>query len=231
MDSEKYYEISNEKNLPARCPILSYCSRRADTIYIFSEYNRYYPNENAIDLLKKNGVLPEDFRKKQIHIQGEAPYMIRGNSSSYFADMCPEVNLFDGMNALYPKTACVEASYDDHRQEKSKIMKCQHYSECPEFNYYLFHHKLKVRTKKKRKNVSLKVRAILQKEIYSNCPFCQNSDVGHFHVHHIDEDPENNDLINLLMICPTCHSKITKRDISKEEVEKVKFNLSSKKNE
>jgi hypothetical protein len=30
----------------------------------------------------------------------------------------------------------------------------------------------------------------------------------------------------LLLVCPTCHSKITKQDISRKEVEKVKNNLS-----
>lgn len=40
--------------------------------------------------------------------------------------------------------------------------------------------------------------------------------------HHIDENPENNDLANLLMLCPTCHLKITKGDISRSDVENTK---------
>lgn len=63
-----------------------------------------------------------------------------------------------------------------------------------------------------------KVRSTLQKEINSLCPFCQNDDVGHFQIHHIDGDPSNNDVENLILLCPTCHSKITKGDITKDEV-------------
>lgn len=70
-----------------------------------------------------------------------------------------------------------------------------------------------------------KVKAELQKEIDSVCPFCDNNDVGHFQIHHIDEDPSNNQPINLLLLCPTCHSKITKEDISKQDVMDKKLNL------
>jgi hypothetical protein len=58
----------------------------------------------------------------------------------------------------------------------------------------------------------------LQKEIHSVCPFCANEDVDHFQTHHIDENPENGEFENLLMVCPTCHSKITKGDIPQSEV-------------
>lgn len=70
-----------------------------------------------------------------------------------------------------------------------------------------------------------KVRAELQKEINSSCPFCNNDDVGHFEIHHIDENPSNNDIRNLILLCPLCHSKITKGDISNFEVLKRKFEL------
>ncbi|MDT0294886.1 HNH endonuclease [Mesonia ostreae] len=73
-----------------------------------------------------------------------------------------------------------------------------------------------------------KVKAELQKEIGSICPFCTNDDVGHFQIHHIDEDPSNNDTFNLLLLCPTCHSKITKEDISKQDVIDKKLNLRNK---
>jgi len=81
--------------------------------------------------------------------------------------------------------------------------------------------------KKKRTSIPqiTKVRAKLQKEIDSACPFCNNEDVGHFQIHHIDEDPSNNELINLLLLCPTCHSKITKKDISKQVVINKKISL------
>lgn len=73
-----------------------------------------------------------------------------------------------------------------------------------------------------------KVRAYLQQEINSKCPFCKNKEVGHFEIHHIDEDPSNNDIANLLLLCSICHSKITKKDILKEEVNKVKKGLENR---
>lgn len=81
--------------------------------------------------------------------------------------------------------------------------------------------------KKQRENIPQKnkVRAELQKEINSLCPFCSSSDVGHFEIHHIDEDPSNINFSNLILICPTCHSKITKREITRQMVETVKQNL------
>jgi NADPH-dependent 7-cyano-7-deazaguanine reductase QueF len=42
----------------------------------------------------------------------------------------------------------------------------------------------KIRTRIPKEN---KIRAELQKEIISFCPFCDNSDVGHFEIHYIDE--------------------------------------------
>jgi len=63
-----------------------------------------------------------------------------------------------------------------------------------------------------------KIRAELQREIGSRCPFCGNTDVGHFEIHHMDENPANNETGNLILLCPTCHSKITKGDISPIEV-------------
>lgn len=70
-----------------------------------------------------------------------------------------------------------------------------------------------------------KVRAILQQEINSKCPNCENTDVGHFEIHHIDENPNNNKIENLILLCPICHSKITKKDIQIDEVKKWKKNL------
>lgn len=76
------------------------------------------------------------------------------------------------------------------------------------------------RVKKIRKRIpnENKLRAELQKEINSLCPFCPSTDVGHFHIHHIDNNPSNNIIDNLLLLCPTCHSKITKGDITIEDV-------------
>mgnify|MGYP005671190101 CR=1 FL=1 len=112
MDKDEYYKISKENDLPLRCPILNYCSRRAWTIYIFSEYSKYDPNLNMIQALQRAGDIPEDFEEKQVLIQGESPSMIRGNNNYYFSNVCPEVNLFDSWNALEPGKACTAGDYD-----------------------------------------------------------------------------------------------------------------------
>jgi len=83
----------------------------------------------------------------------------------------------------------------------------------------------KVRAKIPKEN---KVRAELQKEVSSICPFCDSTDVGHFEIHHMDENPSNNENQNLMLLCPTCHSKITKGDISRDEVYKKKIELITK---
>lgn len=80
---------------------------------------------------------------------------------------------------------------------------------------------------KKRPRIVQKAKSLLQKEISSICPFCGNEDVDHFQFHHIDESPENNDMLNLLMLCPICHSKITKGDITREDVERKKRDIST----
>lgn len=83
----------------------------------------------------------------------------------------------------------------------------------------------KIRIKIPKEN---KIRAELQKENGSTCPFCENEDVGHFQIHHIDDDPSNNVVNNLILICPNCHSKITKGDISLSKVYKRKIDLVTK---
>lgn len=78
---------------------------------------------------------------------------------------------------------------------------------------------------KKRKAIPARKKALLQKEINSLCPICENENIDHFQIHHIDENPENDDFDNLLMLCPICHSKITKGDIRRADVILLKQNL------
>lgn len=173
---------------------------------------------NMVEALTKAGEIPDDFKNKEILIQGELPSMSRGADHFFFSDMCPEVNLFDRSNALVPDKACTAASNDKyHRGEKTRIDKTRHFSECGEFNKYQYDSRRVGKgssNSKRRKSIPLKTRAVLQKEINSKCPFCFNEDVEHFQIHHIDEDPSNNEHGNLLMLCANCHSKITKGDIS-----------------
>lgn len=87
-------------------------------------------------------------------------------------------------------------------------------------------------TKKNKTRIKIpkesKIRSELQKEINSVCPFCNNDDVGHFEIHHIDEDPSNNEIQNLLLLCRMCHSKITKGDIPLNKVLDTKKGLVNK---
>ena len=232
MNKEEYFEISTKKELPMRCPILNYCERRAWTIYHNSDYAKFFPGMSMQQALLKDNELPSDFITKKIDVQGEAPSWIYGKSFSCFNGMCPEVNLFDNEHTLFPNQACVAAEYDDsYKEPKNRVLKTQHYSECAEFNKYVFELKMKgkstTNSRKPRKSIPAKTRAILQKEIKSKCPICSNEDVEHFHIHHIDENPLNNEFENLLMLCPNCHSKITKNDIVYETVKLIKENLSS----
>lgn len=229
MKETEYYKISKENDLPLRCPILNYCSRRAWTIYLFSEYSKYEPSLNMVQALQKAGEIPKDFEKNQIVVQGESPSIIRGTEHYYFSDVCPEVNLFDGSNAMISGKACTKGDYDKYyKGEKYRVLKSQHFSECAEFNKYLFDNDKIGKHRKKnnrRKAIPYKTKALLQKEINSKCPFCDNKDVDHFQVHHIDENSENNKFENLIMLCPNCHSKITKGDINKITVTNRKKEL------
>src|SRR4051812_2214697 len=80
-------------------------------------------------------------------------------------------------------------------------------------------------TLSKRRSISRASQKRLQQQIQSVCPFCNSIDVAHFHFHHIDSDRANNEEINLLMVCPLCHSKITHKEISLDDVRKRKFTL------
>ena len=76
MEESEYYKISKENDLPLRCPILNYCSRRAWTIYLFSEYSKYDPSLNMVQALQKAGEIPNDFEENQF-FDSKSPFFIR----------------------------------------------------------------------------------------------------------------------------------------------------------
>jgi len=41
----------------------------------------------------------------------------------------------------------------------------------------------------------------------------------HYHIHHKDMDPSNNELSNLLVLCPNCHSRIGVHEPSEPQKE------------
>jgi|SRR5690348_8470527 len=76
---------------------------------------------------------------------------------------------------------------------------------------------------KKRISPKQSIKAELQKEIGSRCPFCRSEDVGHFEFHHIDGKSDNTVIDNLLMLCPQCHSKFTKGEWPLQEAKEKKL--------
>lgn len=69
-----------------------------------------------------------------------------------------------------------------------------------------------------RKTISaLKQKQLLQ-EADSQCPFCQDRDVSTFEFHHIDGDPSDDDLTNLIVACSSCHTRITKGILSEADI-------------
>ena len=52
----------------------------------------------------------------------------------------------------------------------------------------------------------------------SVCGFCPEHEIASLQVHHIDRDPSNNVLDNLLVVCATCHTKITGGVLSEADV-------------
>lgn len=60
---------------------------------------------------------------------------------------------------------------------------------------------------KKRPKISEEIKAELLFSCRNTCPLCSNQGLP-MQIHHIDENPENNDLDNLIPLCLTCHSKV-----------------------
>jgi 5-methylcytosine-specific restriction endonuclease McrA len=178
MDKEEYFKIGTERKLPLRCPILNYCVRRAYTIYFFSDYSKHDPDNDVVRALQKDGYLPDDFEQKKVQLQGEVPIWSKGNGLGYYYNMCPEVNLFDGEHSLpmASGTASTAGDWDKERTGKSFVNgKCQHFSECSEFNKYSFDNK-PTRIKKTTTNRRAPISATLRFEIFQRdsftCQYC-----------------------------------------------------------
>lgn len=143
MNKQEYFNKSRAQDLPNRCPILQYCSRRALTIYFLNRYHEDDPINNYALKLRKEGELPDDFEEKYIKMQGEPPGGSFGQEHGWFHDVCPEVNLFDTMNALgyFKGSACSSGTYDKEGKPEYNIVEERHFSECLEFSTHLFEHK------------------------------------------------------------------------------------------
>lgn len=78
---------------------------------------------------------------------------------------------------------------------------------------------------KQRKSISALTSKKLYQEADNRCPFCCVADVAVLEIHHIDGDPSNNKIENLIVVCGNCHSKITRGEISPADVHAKKMEL------
>ena len=77
----------------------------------------------------------------------------------------------------------------------------------------------------------IKVPKALEKRVFqqamSKCSFGSEREVVCLQLHHIDGDPSNNVIENLLLVCATCHTKITAGIISETKTRAKKTQLAS----
>jgi hypothetical protein len=75
----------------------------------------------------------------------------------------------------------------------------------------------------------LRIPRTVEKRVFqeagSRCPFCSETEIASLEIHHIDTDPANNRFENLLLVCATCHSKITAGIISEADVQRTKLHF------
>jgi hypothetical protein len=73
---------------------------------------------------------------------------------------------------------------------------------------------------KKRKSIPKATEKAVLKEFRHLCAICGNPEPQ---LHHIDEDPSNNDTLNLLPLCPNCHLLDAHDPTSRPTPEKLKL--------
>lgn len=79
-------------------------------------------------------------------------------------------------------------------------------------------------TKRRKAVPSLASKKVYQ-EADNRCPFCAVADVAVLEIHHLDGNPSNNEVANLIVVCGNCHSKITRGEISPSDVHTKKMEL------
>lgn len=239
MNEKEYFEKSREKNLPSRCPILDYCTRRAYSIYFFGGFNGGQ-NQSVVKILQDHYLLKEDFDKNAVELSGEAPEVLFLDDYKTYENHYPEVNLFDTTYGFKYAlgTASVSGVWDIDRMNNNKFknLKNRHYSECAEFSKIHYNKKqFKINMTEKRKNPTYRQKVRLLQESENKCAFCDFSDAGRIQFHHIDENPSNTMLDNLISVCPNCHSYIGEKAITeaivinKKNQLKLNFKMEKKK--
>jgi len=64
------------------------------------------------------------------------------------------------------------------------------------------------------------IKDALFKEYHHRCAICNSENP---HIHHIDDDPSNNDIMNLIPLCPNCHLQDHHDPTKHIEQEKLKW--------
>jgi 5-methylcytosine-specific restriction endonuclease McrA len=188
LSENEYYEISDKEKLPKRCPILDKCERRAwtlaftmnsckDLIDLRSESREI----KIITQLINEGKISEDYEQEKVTVKGEQPETIEGKSSFGFANLCPEVILFENHRFRYeiPRISAISGRYTTEKYDKSGYY-CSHFCECPEFSNYNYEKgvigKLSKKTKRKKRPTISKVLRfeILQRDKFT-CQYCGRS--------------------------------------------------------
>jgi len=123
-----YFATSTSLSLPARCPLLDRCERRAHTIASANNW----PLEKAADLV--------GLKEPIIETIGEGAGHVGGESNFFASGLCPEVNLFETGYALsgFSGKPITKGEYDKYLDPQFKILETGHYSQCAEYSSFYF---------------------------------------------------------------------------------------------
>lgn len=80
-----------------------------------------------------------------------------------------------------------------------------------------------------RKAIPKKLEKLIYQESGMCCPMCSETDVSTFQIHHIQpySEVKEHTFDNMILLCSSCHSKVTAGDIHEREIYKLKINLSN----
>lgn len=122
-NTKDYFEVSERRGLPLRCPILQRCQRRAHTI---ADANGW-PFTDAERLA---GLQPP-----VLDSIGESAGRLGGENNFISSRQCPEVILFETSVALpgFSGKPTVSGEYDKYLSPQFKIIETGHFSQCAEF--------------------------------------------------------------------------------------------------
>ena len=123
-----YFATSASLSLPARCPLLDRCERRAHTIASVNNWHL----EKAAELV--------GLKEPIIETIGEGAGYVGGESNFFASGLCPEVNLFETGYALpgFSGKPTIKGEYDKYLDPQFKILETGHYSQCAEYSAFSF---------------------------------------------------------------------------------------------